>query len=61
MPVDEVILFWAKAGLTVVAPLPGGIHRIVAPVADAPEEPTAAFVQQILDDTRPRCRTDGRH
>jgi 2-polyprenyl-6-methoxyphenol hydroxylase-like FAD-dependent oxidoreductase len=49
-PVDEVILFWAKAGLTVVAPLPGDIHRIVAPVADAPEEPSAAFIQQILDD-----------
>ena len=49
-PVDEVILFWAKAGLTVVAPLPGGVHRIVAPVSDAPEEPTAAFVQQLLDE-----------
>jgi 2-polyprenyl-6-methoxyphenol hydroxylase-like FAD-dependent oxidoreductase len=48
-PHDEVILFWATAGLTVVAPLPGGIHRIVAPVADAPEEPSTSFVQQILD------------
>jgi 2-polyprenyl-6-methoxyphenol hydroxylase-like FAD-dependent oxidoreductase len=46
---DDVILFWAREGLTVVAPLPDGIHRIVAPVADAPEEPSAAFVQQILD------------
>jgi 2-polyprenyl-6-methoxyphenol hydroxylase-like FAD-dependent oxidoreductase len=49
-PADEVILFWAKAGLTVVAPLPGGIFRIVAPVPDAPEEPSAAFIQQILDE-----------
>ena len=49
-PTDEVILFWAKAGLTVVAPLPGNIFRIVAPVADAPEEPSAAFIQQILDE-----------
>jgi 2-polyprenyl-6-methoxyphenol hydroxylase-like FAD-dependent oxidoreductase len=48
-PDDEVILFWAKAGLTVVAPLPDGIHRIVAPVVQAPEEPSGAFVQQILD------------
>jgi 2-polyprenyl-6-methoxyphenol hydroxylase-like FAD-dependent oxidoreductase len=48
--VDEVILFWAKAGLTVVAPLPGDIYRIVAPVAEAPEHPSAAFIQQILDD-----------
>ncbi len=49
-PPDEVILFWAKAGLTVVAPLPGDIFRIVAPVSDAPEKPSAAFIQQILDE-----------
>jgi 2-polyprenyl-6-methoxyphenol hydroxylase-like FAD-dependent oxidoreductase len=49
-PVDEVILFWAKAGLTVVAPLPGDIYRIVAPVTEAPEEPSAEFIQQLLDD-----------
>ncbi|MCW2685528.1 MAG: 2-polyprenyl-6-methoxyphenol hydroxylase-like oxidoreductase [Mycobacterium sp.] len=48
-PDDEVILFWAKAGLTVVAPLPGGIHRIVAPTVDAPEEPSIAFIQELLD------------
>lgn len=48
-PLEEVILFWAKAGLTVVAPLPGGIFRIVAPVADAPEDPSARYIQQILD------------
>ena len=52
-PVNEVILFWAKAGLTVVAPLPGGIHRIVAPVIHAPEQPTAMFVQQLLDGRGP--------
>jgi 2-polyprenyl-6-methoxyphenol hydroxylase-like FAD-dependent oxidoreductase len=49
-PVDEVILFWAKAGLTVVAPLPSDIYRIVAPVTEAPEEPSAAFIQQLLDE-----------
>ena len=32
-----------------VAPLPDGVYRIVAPVADAPEEPSGAFIQQILD------------
>jgi 2-polyprenyl-6-methoxyphenol hydroxylase-like FAD-dependent oxidoreductase len=52
-PVDEVILFWAKAGLTVVAPLPGGIFRIVAPVVDPPDQPSAQFVQQILDSRGP--------
>ena len=49
-PVDEVILFWAKAGLTVVAPLPDGSFRIVAPVAESPEDPSAEFVQRLLDD-----------
>jgi 2-polyprenyl-6-methoxyphenol hydroxylase-like FAD-dependent oxidoreductase len=49
VPADEVILYWATAGLTVVAPLPGDIYRIVAPVADAPETPSAAYVQNILD------------
>ncbi|MGO8962407.1 FAD-dependent monooxygenase [Mycobacterium sp.] len=48
-PNDEVILFYAMAGLNVLAPLPGGIHRIVAPSADAPEEPSMTFVQDILD------------
>ena len=48
-PHDEVILYWATAGLTVVAPLPDGTYRIVAPAADAPEEPSAQFVQRILD------------
>ena len=48
-PHEEVILYWATAGLTVVAPLPDGTYRIVAPVAEAPEEPSADFVQQILD------------
>ncbi len=49
MPSDEIFLFYAPTGLTVVAPLPGGIHRIVAPVVGAPKTPSAAFVQRILD------------
>ena len=49
MPVDEVLLFYAPAGLTVVAPLPGGVHRIVAPVADAPADPSREFLQRLLD------------
>ena len=52
-PVEEVVLFWAKAGLTVVAPLPDGSYRVVAPVADAPEEPSADFVQRVLDERGP--------
>lgn len=52
-PTDEVRLFWASEGLTVVAPLPNGDFRIVAPVDDAPEVPSVAFVQQILDTRGP--------
>ena len=59
-PADEVILYWATAGLTVVAPLPGDIYRIVAPVPDAPGDPSAHSVQDILD-TRDREWAHGRH
>jgi 2-polyprenyl-6-methoxyphenol hydroxylase-like FAD-dependent oxidoreductase len=48
-PRDEVILFYAREGLNVVAPLPGDIFRIVAPAADVPKAPSAAFVQELLD------------
>jgi 2-polyprenyl-6-methoxyphenol hydroxylase-like FAD-dependent oxidoreductase len=54
-PDDEVILYFSPAGMVVVAPLPGGIHRIVATVADAPEHPDAAFVQELLDTRGPRA------
>ncbi|WP_082993446.1 NAD(P)/FAD-dependent oxidoreductase [Mycobacterium sp. 1245111.1] len=48
-PANEIFLFYAPAGLTVVAPLPGGLYRIVAPVENAPASPSAEFVQQLLD------------
>jgi 2-polyprenyl-6-methoxyphenol hydroxylase-like FAD-dependent oxidoreductase len=48
-PDDEVILFYAMNGLNVLAPLPGGIHRIVAPSVHAPEVPSAEFVQDLMD------------
>ena len=46
---DEVILYFSPAGMVVVAPLPGGIHRIVATVDEAPEHPTRQYVQELLD------------
>ena len=49
VPIEEVRLYWAKEGLTVIAPLPNGTYRIVAPVDDAPEAPSLEFVQQLLD------------
>jgi 2-polyprenyl-6-methoxyphenol hydroxylase-like FAD-dependent oxidoreductase len=49
LPGDEVQLFFSAAGLVVVAPLPGGRHRIVATVDDAPQHPDAADVQALLE------------
>jgi 2-polyprenyl-6-methoxyphenol hydroxylase-like FAD-dependent oxidoreductase len=49
----EVMLFLAPEGLVVVAPLPGGRHRIVATVDDAPEHPSIADVQRLLETRGP--------
>ena len=49
VPSDEVILYFSPAGLVVVAPLPDGVHRIVATVDPAPEHPDIGFVQALLD------------
>lgn len=48
-PRDEVILYFSPAGLVVVAPLPQGVHRIVATADEAPEQPDSAYVQALLD------------
>ncbi|HUR08447.1 MAG TPA: FAD-dependent oxidoreductase [Nonomuraea sp.] len=55
VPQNEVILYFSPAGLVVVAPLPGGSHRIVATVDQAPQQPDAAFVQQLLDERGPEA------
>jgi 2-polyprenyl-6-methoxyphenol hydroxylase-like FAD-dependent oxidoreductase len=49
----EVSLTFGAAGLTVVAPLPGGHYRVVATVDDAPATPDLAFVQRLLDERAP--------
>ncbi|MFE5809020.1 FAD-dependent oxidoreductase [Streptomyces sp. NPDC056491] len=49
----EVSLAFGAAGLTVVAPLPGGHFRIVTTVDEAPAEPDLAFVQGLLDERVP--------
>jgi 2-polyprenyl-6-methoxyphenol hydroxylase-like FAD-dependent oxidoreductase len=54
VPADEVILYFSPAGMVVVAPLPGGVHRIVATVDDAPEQPGVADVQALLDSRGPK-------
>ncbi|WP_320068374.1 FAD-dependent monooxygenase [Micromonospora sp. RTGN7] len=53
LPRDEVVLFFAREGLLVWAPLPDGSVRIVAAVADAPEHPDAAYLQRLLDTRGP--------
>jgi 2-polyprenyl-6-methoxyphenol hydroxylase-like FAD-dependent oxidoreductase len=57
----EVSLFFSAKGLAVVAPLPDGSFRIVATVDEAPEQPSAPFIQQLMDDRGPAggvCRVD---
>lgn len=49
----EVQLFFAPAGLVVVAPLPGGRHRVVATVDEAPEQPDLGYVQALLEERGP--------
>lgn len=49
VPVAEVILYFSPAGLIVVAPLPDGVHRIVATVDSAPEHPDIHYIQALLD------------
>ena len=54
LPHDEVVLYFSPAGMVVVAPLPDGVHRIVAVVDEAPEHPSAGFVQALLDARGPQ-------
>ena len=55
VPSDEVILYFSPAGMVVVAPLPDGVHRIVATVDNAPEQPDIAYVQALLDTRGPKA------
>ena len=45
----EVSLFFSPGGMVVVAPLPNGSFRVVAALDDAPEAPTAADIQALID------------
>ncbi len=51
---DEVMLFFSPEGLVVVAPLPGGRHRVVATLDEAPERPGIADMQRLLDTRGPK-------
>jgi 2-polyprenyl-6-methoxyphenol hydroxylase-like FAD-dependent oxidoreductase len=50
----EVMLYLSPAGLVVAAPLPGGRHRIVATVDEAPERPDRDHIQALLDARGPQ-------
>jgi 2-polyprenyl-6-methoxyphenol hydroxylase-like FAD-dependent oxidoreductase len=54
LPRDEVHLFFSPQGLVVVAPLPELRYRVVATLDEAPERPTTADVQALLDQRGPR-------
>lgn len=54
VPQDEVVLYFSPAGMVVVAPLPDGVHRVVATVDEAPERPDVGFVQALLDARGPQ-------
>ncbi|WP_286345657.1 FAD-dependent oxidoreductase [Frondihabitans sucicola] len=54
---DEVQLFFSPQGLVVVAPLPGGHHRVVATVETAPEHPDLADIAGLLDARGPGATT----
>jgi 2-polyprenyl-6-methoxyphenol hydroxylase-like FAD-dependent oxidoreductase len=59
LPADQVLLFFSKPGMLVVAPLPDGSFRLVAEVDDAPEQPDVAFAQRLLNTRGPRRTTVG--
>jgi 2-polyprenyl-6-methoxyphenol hydroxylase-like FAD-dependent oxidoreductase len=48
LPAAEVQLYLAPEGLVLVAPLPGGRHRVVATIDQAPEQIAGAGVEALL-------------
>ena len=54
VPDDEVGLYFSPAGMVVAAPMPGGVHRIVAAVDEAPEHPSAEYIEALLQARGPR-------
>ena len=51
---SEVSLFFSPAGLVVVAPLPDGSYRVVATMENAPETPSVADIQALIDARGPK-------
>jgi 2-polyprenyl-6-methoxyphenol hydroxylase-like FAD-dependent oxidoreductase len=53
---DEISLFFSPDGLVVVAPLPESRYRIVATADNAPEHPSVAYMQALVDARGPQAR-----
>jgi len=51
---EEVAFYLSPEGPVVVAPLPHGHFRVVATVADAPEKPDAALIEEIMNTRGPK-------
>ncbi|MEH1099454.1 FAD-dependent oxidoreductase [Micromonospora sp. CPCC 205561] len=58
LPRDRVSLFLARSGPLVWAPLPDGVVRLVAAVADAPATLDRTYLQALLDERGPARRPD---
>lgn len=54
---DDVKLFFSPEGLVVVAPLPGGSFRIVAPMENAPHAPDVSHIEDLLRTRGPATGT----
>jgi len=50
---DQVSLYFSPAGMLVVAPLPGGLHRVVVADDEAPDSPNISCVQRLVDERGP--------
>jgi 2-polyprenyl-6-methoxyphenol hydroxylase-like FAD-dependent oxidoreductase len=55
VPDNELVVYFSSGGHLVVLALPGGMHRIVGHVADAPEQPDVTFLQALLDSRGPEA------
>jgi len=50
----EGLVFLAPAGVMVVLALPGGVHRVIAALHEAPPHPTPADIQALFDERGPQ-------
>lgn len=54
VPPDEVAVYFSPEGQLVSVPFPDGSYKIVANVTEAPVEPQAVFIQDLVDARGPQ-------